>query len=117
MCGHPVARTDDGWSSRRHGQFKRCPRCAESVDAAAVVCKHCRFNFEAAARGGCGPALLSLIIPGLGQLVRGEFVAAVVYFLVAVALWSAFLGWIVNLVSAVAAYGGGAPPARSDFSA
>lgn len=103
-CGHPVTREDLGESEERQARFKQCPRCAEQVLAAAVVCRHCRFDFERSGRGGCGPALLSLVVPGLGQVVRGEYVAAVVYFLLAVVLWAAFLGWVINIVSAFAAY-------------
>lgn len=83
---------------------KTCPKCAERVLAEANVCRHCGHDFARAERGGCGPALLSLLIPGLGQLARGQVLAGVIYFLVAVALWTIMLGWAVNLVSAIAAY-------------
>lgn len=103
-CGHPVG----GWTGATvdAGARKTCPKCAESIPAAAQVCRHCGHDFERAARGGCGPAILSLLIPGLGQLARGQVLAGVIYFLVAVALWTIFLGWAVNIVSAVAAYSG-----------
>jgi TM2 domain-containing membrane protein YozV len=42
-------------------------------------------------------ALASLFIPGLGQLVQGRFLAAVLFFLASVVLWFLFLGWVIHL--------------------
>lgn len=47
-------------------------------------------------------ALASLVIPGLGQLVQGRFLAAVLFFVGAGLLWLitfGTLGWIVHLWS------------------
>ena len=44
-------------------------------------------------------ALASLFIPGLGQLLQGRLIAAVLQFLAAVGLWFIFMGWIVHLWS------------------
>jgi len=44
-------------------------------------------------------ALCSFFIPGLGQLLQGRLVAAVLFFLAAAALWLFFLGWILHLWS------------------
>jgi hypothetical protein len=33
-------------------QTKACPRCAETVKAAALVCRYCGYEFEAAPSGG-----------------------------------------------------------------
>lgn len=38
--------TDQG-GRRRGGTVYRCPDCAEEVQAAAVVCKHCGARFKA----------------------------------------------------------------------
>jgi len=27
--------------------FKKCPKCAEQIQRAALVCKHCRYEFTA----------------------------------------------------------------------
>lgn len=81
-----------------------CPRCAEQVQAEAKVCRHCGYNIARGQAGGCLPALLSLVIPGLGQLARGRVLSGVIFFLAAIALWFAWLGWVVNIVAAVAAY-------------
>lgn len=44
-------------------------------------------------------ALCSFFIPGLGQLLQGRLVMAIVQFLLAVALWFVLLGWIIHLWS------------------
>jgi TM2 domain-containing membrane protein YozV len=51
--------------------------------------------------------LLSLILPGLGQLYNGRILAGILWFIFAVILWPAsggLLGWIPHLVAAVCAY-------------
>lgn len=44
-------------------------------------------------------ALCSFFIPGLGQLVQGRLLAAIVQFVLAGILWFVWLGWIVHLYS------------------
>jgi TM2 domain-containing membrane protein YozV len=44
-------------------------------------------------------ALCSFFIPGLGQLVQGRLLMALVQFVLAAALWVILLGWIVHLWS------------------
>lgn len=44
-------------------------------------------------------ALCSFFIPGLGQLVQGRLLAAIVHFVLAAVLWVIMLGWIVHLWS------------------
>ena len=51
-------------------------------------------------QGGCLPALLSLFVPGLGQLLLGRIGRAIGHLLVALLLWAVLLGWIVHLYSA-----------------
>lgn len=46
-------------------------------------------------------AVCSFFIPGLGQLVQGRVLAALVQFVVAVILWHLFLGWLVHLWSII----------------
>lgn len=55
-----------------------------------------------AGRGSAGnvlAALASFFIAGLGQLLQGRLLAAVVQFALAAVLWLVFLGWIVHLWS------------------
>lgn len=44
-------------------------------------------------------AVCSFFIPGLGQLVQGRLLAAIVQFVLAAVLWVILLGWIVHLWS------------------
>ena len=44
-------------------------------------------------------ALASFFIPGLGQLVQGRALAAILMFLLCGILWIFLLGWIVHLWS------------------
>jgi TM2 domain-containing membrane protein YozV len=46
-------------------------------------------------------ALASFFIPGLGQLIQGRLLIAVVMFVLAGALWIVLLGWIVHLWSII----------------
>jgi len=45
-------------------------------------------------------AICSFFIAGLGQLVQGRLLAALVQFVLAAVLWWLFLGWIVHIYSA-----------------
>ena len=49
--------------------------------------------------GNVVAALASLIIPGLGQLLQGRLVMAIIHFVFATILWFFLLGWIVHLWS------------------
>ena len=44
-------------------------------------------------------ALASFFVPGLGQLIQGRLVMAIVMFVLAAALWIILLGWIIHLWS------------------
>ncbi|GLQ47308.1 hypothetical protein GCM10007862_23590 [Dyella lipolytica] len=44
-------------------------------------------------------AVCSFFIPGLGQLVQGRLLKAVVMFVLAAALWIVWMGWIIHLWS------------------
>jgi TM2 domain-containing membrane protein YozV len=46
-------------------------------------------------------AVCSFFIPGLGQLVQGRLLLAIVMFLVSIALWFFLLGWIVTIWSVI----------------
>ncbi|HVT39131.1 MAG TPA: hypothetical protein VHE78_08795 [Gemmatimonadaceae bacterium] len=51
--------------------------------------------------GNVVAALASFFIPGLGQLLQGRLVAAVIQFLLAAVLWIVLLGWLVHLWSII----------------
>lgn len=42
-------------------------------------------------------ALASFFIPGLGQLIQGRFLRAILFFIAASVLWWFLLGWIIHL--------------------
>ncbi len=44
-------------------------------------------------------ALCSFFVPGLGQLLQGRPVAALIQFILAAMLWWILLGWIIHLWS------------------
>ena len=44
-------------------------------------------------------ALCSFFIPGLGQLLQGRLLMAIVQFVMATVLWIIWLGWIIHLWS------------------
>jgi TM2 domain-containing membrane protein YozV len=44
-------------------------------------------------------ALASFFIPGLGQLLQGRLVMALIQFALAAALWFILMGWIIHLWS------------------
>ncbi|GAB5561860.1 MAG: hypothetical protein SynsKO_35070 [Synoicihabitans sp.] len=46
-------------------------------------------------------ALCSFFVPGLGQLLQGRWIKAIIMFVAAFGLWLIMLGWIVHLWSIV----------------
>ena len=46
-------------------------------------------------------ALCSFFIPGLGQLLQGRLLMAIIMFVLALALWWVLLGWIIHLWSII----------------
>ena len=52
-------------------------------------------------------AVLSAILPGVGQIFTGHFFWAIFWFIITPGLWigsGGFLGWICNILSAYQAY-------------
>ncbi|WP_254448606.1 hypothetical protein [Spirosoma rhododendri] len=46
-------------------------------------------------------ALCSFFIPGLGQLLQGRLLMAIVQFVLAAVLWFILMGWIIHLWSII----------------
>ncbi len=44
-------------------------------------------------------AICSFFIPGLGQLVQGRLLKAIIMFVLAAVLWFFLLGWLIHLWS------------------
>ena len=61
-----------------------------------------REVYQLTGQGSAGnviAALASFFIPGLGQLVQGRLLKAIVMFVLAGVLWFFLLGWIIHLWS------------------
>ncbi len=59
-------------------------------------------RFPMAGQGSTGnviAALCSFFIPGLGQLIQGRLLMAIIQFVLAGILWFVLLGWLVHLWS------------------
>lgn len=59
---------------------------------------------ESAGPGSAGnviSALASFVYPGLGQLVQGRILAALIFFVMATVLWFILLGWIMHIWAAI----------------
>lgn len=54
---------------------------------------------EQGSTGNVIAALCSFFIPGLGQLVQGRLLIAIIQFVLAAVLWIVLLGWIIHLWS------------------
>ena len=48
-------------------------------------------------------ALCSFFVPGLGQLLQGRLLTALLHFVAAAILWWVVLGWLVHIWSAYSA--------------
>jgi TM2 domain-containing membrane protein YozV len=46
-------------------------------------------------------ALASFFVPGLGQLIQGRLMLAVIQFVLAAVLWFVLLGWAIHLWSVI----------------
>ncbi len=46
-------------------------------------------------------ALCSFFIPGLGQLLQGRLIKAIVQFVLAAVLWFILMGWLIHLWSII----------------
>jgi TM2 domain-containing membrane protein YozV len=61
-------------------------------------------EFEMAGQGSTGnviAAVCSFFIPGLGQLVQGRLLMAIIHFILAGVLWIILLGWLIHLWSII----------------
>jgi TM2 domain-containing membrane protein YozV len=67
---------------------------------------------QAMTRAG-NAAVLSLIIPGIGQFYNGNFLRGIFWLIITPGLWigsGGLLGWICHIISAITAYRKAIPP-------
>lgn len=63
-------------------------------------------DLPAASPGSAGnviAALCSFFLPGLGQLLQGRPLTALIHFLLSGVLWWFWLGWVIHIWSALSA--------------
>jgi TM2 domain-containing membrane protein YozV len=59
-------------------------------------------HFDMPGQGSTGnviAALCSFFIPGLGQLLQGRLLMAIIQFVLAAVMWIVLLGWLIHLWS------------------
>jgi TM2 domain-containing membrane protein YozV len=70
---------------------------AQTVTAQTIVVQPIVTSSGSGSTGNVIAALASFFLPGLGQLIQGRPLAAVLFFLSSLLLWCCCLGWIPQI--------------------
>jgi TM2 domain-containing membrane protein YozV len=79
----------------------REPRSRYHRDTEGATWESDKMSEGQGSGGNVLAAICSFFIPGLGQLVQGRLLMAIVMFVLAGLLWIVLLGWLVHLWSII----------------
>jgi len=77
--------------------LQKCPTCGNEVSTKALSCPKCGEPFSGSQNRLWSPgvaALLSLFIPGAGQIYKGKLGAGIIWFFITVICW--YGGWLAG---------------------